>query len=321
MAELGPSGFGWGSTTDEVLAGIDLSGKVALVTGASSGLGVETARALASVGAEVTLTARDMPKVDAVAEAIRERHPQARISTGELELTRPESVRAFAKSFLSGHERLDLLVNNAGLMASPLMRTAEGWEMQLATCHLGHFLLTGLLADALLKGAPSRIVNLSSGGHRFSDLDFDDPFFDRREYDKWIAYGQAKTANVLFTVALEKRLAARGVHAYAVHPGVIMTELARHMTEDDIKELMARAPRGEGMKFKPVEAGAATTVWAATSPSLEGRGGLYLEDCNEGLVNDTEGTEGGYAPYAVDPETAEQLWSWSEGILGERFDP
>jgi len=316
--------FGPESTTHDVLEGIDLRGRTALVTGASSGLGAETARALASVGAEVVLAARQRPKLEGVAASIRDSLPDAALSVLELDLTRPDSIRAAAKQFLGEHSALHLLVNNAGVMACPLMRTEQGYEMQLATNHLGHFLFTCLLADALLAGAPSRVVNLSSGGHRFGGIDFDDPNYEHREYDKFGAYGQSKTANVLFSVELTRRLADRGVTSNAVHPGVIMTELARHMTEQDIQDLMANASAesgggsGGGMTFKTVEAGAATSVWAATTPELEGRGGLYCEDCHVAR-NDGDGL--GYEEYAVDPEAAKRLWALSEELVGERFDP
>ena len=310
--------FGFDSTTTEVVGGIDLSGRRAIVTGASGGLGAETARTLASCGAAVTLTARDTTKGEGVAEAIRQSTGNPNVDVGELELLSPESVRAFAKRWLAEHDELNILINNAGVMICPLGRNAQGWETQFATNHLGHFLLTNLLVPALRAGAPARVVNLSSGGHRVGGIDFDDPNFERREYDKWIAYGQSKTANVLFSVELNRRLREAGVTANAVHPGVIMTELARHMKEEDMANLSTRSPSG-GFKFKPVEAGAATSVWAATSSDLEGRGGLYLEDCQIG-VPAQEDSEGGYADYAVDPQAAAKLWSLSESLIGEEFD-
>lgn len=312
--------FGHDTTTEEVLQGVDLSGRRAVVTGASGGLGAETARALASRGAAVTLAARNVAKAEAVAESIRGSTGNPRIDVGELELSVPESVRAFARGWLAEHDALQLLVNNAGVMACPLERNGLGWEMQLATNHVGHFLLTCLLAPALRAGAPARVVNLSSGGHRLGGVDFDDPHYERRDYDKWQAYGQSKTANVLFTVELDRRMAESGVRAYAVHPGVIMTELARHMQPDDMKTLESRAPAG-GLRFKPVEAGAATSVWAATTPELEGRGGLYLEDCHVAKPADETGGEGGYAAWAVDPDAAVRLWALSEEHVGERFEP
>ncbi len=312
------SSFGFGTTADEVIEGIDLSGKRALVTGASGGLGAETARVLAGAGAAVTLTARDVPKGEGVAAAIREATPGADVEVLELELQRPESVRRFAKDWLAKHAHLHLLINNAGIMACPEAHTDEGWEMQFASCHLGHFLLTALLVPALRAGAPSRIVNVSSGGHRFSPVLLDDPHFERTAYDKWVAYGQAKTANILHAVELDRRLAKQGVRAFAIHPGAIVTELGRHLQKEDIELMNSRVPGG-GLKFKPVEAGAATQVYAATAPELEGSGGLYLEDVHVAGMNTDDASIGGYKPWAVDLDSAERLWALSEELLGERF--
>ncbi len=315
--------FGADTTTDEVLEGIDLNGKQALVTGASTGLGQETARALASKGARVTLAVRDLAKGEAAAERIRKSTGNRDIDVAQVDLSVPDSVRAFAKTWLAGHGPLNLLINNAGVMACPLTRTAEGWEMQFATNHLGHFLLTNLLMPALKAGAPGRIVNLSSAGHRFSDVHFDDIHFNSREYEKWSSYGQSKTANVLFSVALNKRLAPWGITANAVHPGGIQTELGRHLTQTDIEALMSRvtvAGGSGGFKFKTIPAGAATSVWAATSPSLEGKGGLYLEDCNIGELKTEPTASSGYFAYATDPASAARLWALSEEMLGQKFD-
>jgi NAD(P)-dependent dehydrogenase (short-subunit alcohol dehydrogenase family) len=311
--------FGSDSTTEEVLGEIDLSGKRAIVTGASSGIGQETVRALASRGAAVTLAARNQAKAEAVAESIRRSTGNRKIDVGIVELSVPASVRAFAEHWLGEHDVLDLLINNAGVMACPLARTAEGWEMQFATNHLGHFLLTCLLAPALKAGSASRVVNLSSAGHRFSGVDFDDVHFERRPYDKWTAYGQSKTSNILFSVELTRRLAAAGVTANAVHPGVISTELGRHLGPNDIAALQARGSLG-AFTYKSIPAGAATSVWAATAPELAGRGGLYLEDCHVAGPNAEPAAREGYRAYAVDPALAERLWSVSEAALGERFD-
>lgn len=306
------------STTDDVLDGIDLTGRVALVTGASGGLGAETARALASRGAAVTLTARNLVKAEQVAASIRDSVSGARVEVMELELDRPDSVRAFAKRFLRTHPALHMLVNNAGIMACPLERTPEGWEMQFATNHLGHFLLAGLVTPALLAAAPSRVVSVSSAGHRFSPLAFDDIHFERRPYDKWKAYGQSKTANVLLAVELDRRLRDRGVRAYGLHPGGIMTELGRHLSADDIEELQSRAPSGR-IEWKTVPAGAATSVWAATAPELDGLGGIYLEDCQLARPRASEEQMGGVADYALDTEAASRLWSVSEQTVGQVF--
>ncbi len=310
------STFGPNTTTSDVLDGIDLRGNVALVTGGSSGLGQETARALAAKGAHVVLTARDVPKGEAVAAEIRTTTGNPRVEVEELELGSLASIRAFARRVLARHERLDILVNNAGVMACPQAKTADGFEMQFGTNHLGHFLVTCLLAPALRAGAPSRVVSVSSRGHHLSPVLFEDLNFERHPYDKWVSYGQAKTANVLFAVGLERRLGAHGVHANALHPGAIITELGRHLQREDIKLMVARNP---GMHFKAVEAGAATSVFAATAPELAGRGGLYLEDCHVASINEAPDALDGVRSYALDPENAERLWAVSEALVGERF--
>jgi NAD(P)-dependent dehydrogenase (short-subunit alcohol dehydrogenase family) len=289
---------------------------VALVTGGSSGLGQETARVLAGRGAQVILTARDIPKGEAVAAGIREATGNQRVEVEELELGSLKSIRAFARRFLERHPKLHILVNNAGVMACPAGKTADGFELQFGSNHVGHFLTTCLLAPALRQAAPSRVISVSSRGHHISPVVFDDIQFERRAYDKWLSYGQAKTANVLFAVGLEKRLGPRGVHANALHPGTIMTELGRHLQSEDFQFLRARA---RGMKYKSVEAGAATSVFAATAPELEGRGGLYLEDCHVAAVNDAAEALDGVKSYAVDPQNAERLWEISERLVGERF--
>jgi len=308
--------FGHDTTTDQVLEGLDLRGKLALVTGASGGLGAETGRALASKGARVVLTARDLPKADAAAQAIRA-STGADVEVEELELDSLASIRAFAERFLAKHDALPILVNNAGVMACPESKTRDGFERQLGTNHLGHFLMTGLLAPALLRGAPARIVSVSSLGHQQSPVRFHDLFFEREPYDKWVAYGQSKTANVLFAVELERRLGLRGVHAYAVHPGVIMTDLSRHMQQEDFERIRQRS--GANLKLKRVESGAATSVYAATAPELEGRGGLYLEDCHVADVNDDPEARQGVRSYAVDPDAAKRLWELSEELVAQRL--
>jgi NAD(P)-dependent dehydrogenase (short-subunit alcohol dehydrogenase family) len=310
--------FGFQSTASEVVADLDLSHVSAIVTGSSGGLGAETARALAERGARVTLTARDVAKGEGAAEKIRKSTGNPRVDVIPLELMSLDSVRAFAKEFSARHKTLNVLINNAGVMACPLARTADGWESQFATNHLGHFLLTGLLTPLLVASAPSRVISVSSRGHRFSPVVFDDIHFQRRPYDKWSAYGQSKTANVLFAVELDRRLAARGVRANALHPGGIVTELGRHLTQDDIKELMSRAPGGK-MEWKTPEQGAATSVWGATAPELEGKGGLYLDDCQIGSVRTSEDDPSGYEAFARDPAAARRLWTVSEDHVGETF--
>lgn len=320
MTKAKRDGFGPDTTTDEVLEGLDLGGGRTLVTGGSGGLGAETARALASKGARVTLTARNLAKGEAVAKEIRDSTGNGDVDVEELELGSLASVRACAERVLTRGEGLQILVNNAGVMACPQETTADGFELQFGTNHLGHFLLTGLLAPALLEGAPARVVSLSSRGHQQSPVVFEDIQFERRPYDKWQAYGQAKTANVLFAVELERRLGGHGVHAYAVHPGVIPTDLSRHMGPDDFEHIRQRATRGGGqMQLKTVASGAATSVYAATAPELSGRGGLYLEDCHVAEVDDTENATQGVRSYAVDPDAARRLWEVSEELVGQRF--
>ena len=322
--------YGRDTTTEEVLEGVDLSGKRIVITGTSSGLGQESTRALASKGALITMVARSAAKNEAVADAVREAVPGADLETRELDLTSLASIHAFADGFLADHDRIDVLINNAGVMACPYAKTSEGFEMQLGTNHLGHFLLSCRLAPALVDGdRRSRVVALSSGAHAMSDIDFEDPMFERREYDTWLAYGQSKTANALFALELEARLNGRGVNAYAVHPGMIMTELGRHMTPEVMEQMQvhirARAerdeplPEGGGMQFKSVEAGAATQVWAASAPELDNHGGAYLADCQVGVVGDSV-ADAGVAPHATNPETAARLWTLSEELVGYKLD-
>jgi len=307
------------STSDEVIRGISLSGKCAVVTGASSGLGVETCRVLAAAGAEVLMLARDAQKLKSVEQALREGNPSAMLRTLTMDLADLDSVRAAAADLRVDYPRIHLLVNNAGVMACPLAHTAQGFEMQFGTNHLGHFLLTCLLAPSLVAAAPSRVVTLSSAGHKFAPVNFEDPAYRERSYDKWQAYGESKTANALFTVGLEARLGSAGVHAYAVHPGAIMTQLGRHMDEADYQMLMSRAPATKPLELKTVEQGAATSVWAATSPSLEGRGGLYLENCHIAEPATSSG-DSGVESYAIDATDAERLWVLSESLVGQSFE-
>jgi NAD(P)-dependent dehydrogenase (short-subunit alcohol dehydrogenase family) len=312
--------FGSQTTTDEVLEGIDLTGKVAIVTGASGGLGAETARALASKGASVTIAARDLERSQTTADAIKSSTGNNNVDVGELELDKPDSVRRFAADYLANHDSLNLLINNAGVMACPLNRTDEGWEMQFATNHLGHFLLTCLLSPALINGSPSRVVNLSSGGHNFAGIDWDDIHFNNREYDKFASYGQSKTANILFSIELDNRLKDRGVRANACHPGVIMTDLGRHMSPEDIEAITSNRPEGSPpMEFKEVPAGAATSVWMATSPDLADVGGQYAQDCQ--LVDPAaDAGTGGWADWAQGNNNAARLWAITEETLGEKFN-
>jgi len=306
------------STTDEVIDGVALPGVLALVTGASSGLGVETARALAGAGAGVIMSARNPDKLAGAVAAVEAAVPGAEIESLLMDLADLDSVRGAAAQALERYPAINLLVNNAGVMACPLMRTAQGFEMQFGTNHLGHFLFTCLLAPALLAGAPARVINLSSAGHKFGNTNFDDPNYQHREYDKWQAYGESKTANALFSVGLDARLGGRGVRAFAVHPGVIMTELARHMDESDFQALSERTPAGEALSFKSVEQGAATSVWAATAVELQDRGGIYLENCQI-AEKASPGSNSGVESYALDATAAERLWALSEELVGQSF--
>jgi NAD(P)-dependent dehydrogenase (short-subunit alcohol dehydrogenase family) len=319
--------FGATSTTDQVLAGVDLSGKRVLVTGVSAGIGVETARALASRGAHVIGAARDLKK----AETAMEKAWVAAKNGGGVELLALDlasltSVRAAADKLVKAGKPLDLVINNAGVMACPLMRTADGFEMQFGTNHLGHFVLTNRIAPLVREG--SRVVALSSAGHRFANVDLDDPNFVHTAYDPWIAYGRSKTANVLFAVAFDARHRGRGVRATAVHPGGIQTELARHLDPDHLAARVADinatlAAKGlPPLKLKTVPQGAATSVWAGVVAAADEVGGQYCEDCHvTTLITDEplDPVSGGVRPYALDPLRAEALWAKSEELVGEQF--
>ena len=318
MQQEESSRFGFESTAAEVAAGVDLGGRVAVVTGGSGGLGAESVRVLASRGARVLIGARDVAKGNAVAAEIRSATGNDAVTVGALELGSLPSIRAFAKATLASHPVIQLLLNNAGVMACPLARTEQGFELQFGTNHLGHFLLTGLLAPALRAGAPARVVCVSSSGHRFGPVNLDDPNYQQRPYDKWEAYGQAKTANIWHALEVDRRLQADGVRGFALHPGAIITELGRHLTTEDREVMLARAPAG-GFRWKKVEQGAATQVWAATAPELAGRGGLYLEDCHIAGPSQELMSQVGYAPWALDAEAAARLWPLSEQLVGATF--
>jgi NAD(P)-dependent dehydrogenase (short-subunit alcohol dehydrogenase family) len=305
--------FGFDSTAAEVITGIDLTGKRAIVTGGSSGIGIETARTLAAVGAEVTLAVRNTEAGAKTAADITVTTANAAVRVRELDLADPESVATFVSGW---SEPLDLLISNAGVMALPELRlTPEGWELQFATNHLGHFALAVGLHDSLAAAAPgSRIVSLSSRGHLRSPVVFDDVNFSSRPYDRWLAYGQSKTANVLFAIEANRRWSDEGITANAVHPGAIAaTNLSRYLDSDYLEQL-----RTSGVyRYKTIEQGAATSVLVATWPALEGIGGRYFEDCNEAPVveHPTQDTGSGVASYAIDPTNAERLWELSEGTL------
>ena len=310
-SDLITSKFSRHSTADDVIAGIDLSGHRAVVTGASSGIGTETARVLASVGAEVCLAVRNTDAGRQVAAVIEEQTGNPNITVEPLELADRASVRAFVERWRGP---LHILVNNAGVMAEPLRRTAEGWEHQFATNYLGHFALSVGLHDALSEGAPARVVALTSSGHFFSPVVLDDLHFDRRPYDPWLAYGQSKTAIVLFAVEATRRWAADGITVNAVMPGGIRTNLQQHQSGPEWQAI------ADTYDWKTVEEGAATSVFVATSPLLDGIGGRYFENCEEAPVVDPEiGHERqlGVAAYALDPQTAEKLWDVSMQMLNQ----
>jgi NAD(P)-dependent dehydrogenase (short-subunit alcohol dehydrogenase family) len=305
--------FGATSTAAEVIAGIDLRGKRAIVTGGSSGIGVETARELARAGAAVTLAVRDTEAGVRVAADIITSTGNEDVDVSQLDLSSRESVAAFVHDW---DEVLDILINNAGIMALPeLELTTGGWELQFATNHIGHFALTLGLHGALAAAGAARIVSLSSRGHLRSPVVFEDINFSSRPYDPWLAYGQSKTANILLAVEATRRWAADGITANAVHPGAIAeTNLSRHMNAEALAALRASGQ----FTFKSIEQGAATSVLLAASPQLEGVGGRYFEDCNEAEPVDptTELPASGVAPYALDPENARRLWELSLEVVG-----
>jgi NAD(P)-dependent dehydrogenase (short-subunit alcohol dehydrogenase family) len=306
--------FGFSSTAAEVIAGVDLSGKRAIVTGASSGIGVETARALADAGAAVTLAVRNTEAGERVAAEIRDSTGNSAVTVGALDLSDLTSARAFAAAW-SGP--LDILVNNAGVMAiQELTISASGHEMQFATNHLGHFALALGLHDALAAADSARIVAVSSGGHLRSPVVFDDIDYAFRDYDPFGAYGQSKAANVLFAVEATRRWSADGIVANAVMPGGIATPLQRHLPSHYAADALD-AFRAAGTDFKTVEQGAATSVLLAASPLLEGVGGRYFENCNEAVQVERRGKpgQGGVAPYALDPANAERLWELSLKLI------
>jgi NAD(P)-dependent dehydrogenase (short-subunit alcohol dehydrogenase family) len=303
--------FGATSTAADVVAGIDLTDRRAIVTGGASGIGVETARALAIAGAQVTLAVRNVPAGERTAQAIIESTGNTDVHVGELELSDLSSVAAFAAAW---DGPLHILVDNAGMMASPLMRTPNGWEMQFATNHLGHFALANALHDALAAAGGARVVSVSSSAHLRGDVDFDDLHFERREYDPWVAYGQSKTSNVLFAVEGSKQWAGDGITINALMPGAIQTNLQRYVSDEDLLAMVAASGGSTDIAWKTTEQGAATSVLVATSPLLDGVGGRYFENCNEAGLNQP-GTRTGVAAYALDPASAERLWRVSTELV------
>ncbi|GGX87687.1 oxidoreductase [Streptomyces minutiscleroticus] len=306
------SGFGFGSTADDVLDGIDLTGRLAVVTGGYSGLGLETTRALAKAGARVVVPAR-RPEVAEEALAGLDG-----VEVDELDLGDLDSVRAFAERFLASGRSVDILIGSAAIMACPETRVGPGWEAQFATGHLGHFALANRLWPALAADGGARVVSVSSLGHRRSDIRWDDPHW-RTGYDKWGAYGQAKTANSLFAVHLDALGRDSGVRAFTLHPGGILTPLQRHLPREEMVGLGWIGEDGTPLNpagFKTPEQGAATQVWAATSPKLAGLGGVYCEDCDIAPIAAGPGAPSGVRPYAVDPASAARLWALSAELTG-----
>jgi len=308
--------LGFESTASGVVAGEDLSGKTVLVTGGTSGIGTETARAMAVAGARVVITARDKVKADDALCHLHSVAPDADFDYALVDLGSLDSVRQASEDILERFPVIHTLINNAGVMATPFGRTVDGFETQFATNPLGHFLLTNLLVPALIAGAPSRVISLSSASHQRSDVQWDDINFETHPYDPVRAYGQSKTANVLFAVELDRRLAAQGVHAYTVHPGVIPTNLRRYLPKEMIEMLKSQALSNPGAE-KTVEQGAASTVWAATSADLDGRGGSYIQDCTVVVPSGT--VESAVMAYALDPQAAQRLWTISEEMIGQTF--
>ncbi|GAA3636380.1 SDR family NAD(P)-dependent oxidoreductase [Kineosporia mesophila] len=312
------SGFGASSTTDQVLDGVDLSGSVAIVTGGYSGIGLATTRALAAAGAHVVVPARRPDSARTALAGIDG------VEVDELDLADLTSVADFADRFLASGRGLDLLIGSAGIMAPPLERVGPGWESQFATNHLGHFALVNRLRPVLEDAGGARVVSVSSRAHRFGGLRWDDPQFRAGEYDKWAAYAQAKTANVLFAVQLDALGADAGVRAFSVHPGTIDTRLQRHLP---LAEMVAMGWANEDGSFphpdsmKTPEQGAATSVWAATSPQLKNLGGVYLEDVDVAGITDAadllDMSVGGVAALAIDPGQAARLWTLSAELTGE----
>jgi len=320
-----PQSFGAESTTDEVLEGIDLTAKRILVTGVSAGLGVETARALVAHGAHVVGAVRTLGKAEGATGSVR---AAAGAGNGhfeliELDLASLASVRACADRLIADGRPFDVIITNAGVMATPEGRTADGFETQFGTNHLGHFVLVNRIASLLRRGG--RLVNLSSAGHRFSDVDLDDPNFERTPYDPWVAYGRSKTANILFAVEFDRRHRTRGIRATAIHPGGIQTELSRHLSPAATEALIAsineaqRAAGKPAFEYKTVPQGAATSVWAAIVADAADIGGQYCEDCHVADIEEGVGIRGGVRPYALEPEHAKALWAKSEELVGERF--
>ena len=317
--------FGARSTTDEVLDGVQLSGKRILVTGVSAGLGVETARALAAHGATVIGAARDLAKAETATASVRDaaKAGGGSLALIELDLASLASVRSCADALVADGQKFDVIIANAGVMAPPFGHTADGFETQFGTNHLGHFVFVNRIASLLKSGG--RLVNLSSAGHRFSDVDLIDPNFADTPYDPWIGYGRSKTANILFAVEFDRRHRADGIRAAAVHPGGIATELGRHLSKEDMAALIARldaanAASGQpAFEYKSIPQGAATSIWTAIVADADVVGGKYCEDCHVAALQDDPAKRDGVRAYALDADRAKALWAKSEELVGERF--
>ena len=308
------------STGDEVLADRDLTGKVAVVTGGYSGIGLETTRSLVAKGVKVIVPVRSEQKAMESLQQI-----EGDVKTAQLDLSNLASVHAFASTIIDEMDQLDLLINNAGIMACPETRVGPGWEAQFGVNHMGHFALTKSLMPLLMRSNAARVVCLTSTGHKISGIRWDDMQFENDDYDKWAAYGQSKTANALFANALSRRLKKAGGLAFSVHPGGIFTPLQRHLPKEEMVALGWINEDGSPTElakkgFKTPEQGCSTTLWAATSPLLEGIAGVYCEDCNVSAPTNPDSPMArftGVDPHAYDDEAAEQLWEVSEGLLAD----
>lgn len=316
--------FGATSTTDDVLQGVDLSGKRILVTGVSAGLGVETARTLAAHGATVVGAARNLDKATPATEVVRAQAANGgSLELVQLDLASLASVRACADGLLAAGRPFDVIICNAGVMATPKGTTADGFETQFGVNHLGHFVLVNRIVPLLKPG--SRLVNLASAGHRFSDVDLEDPNFEHTDYTEFGAYGRSKTANVLFAVEFDRRHKAGGIRATAVHPGGIQTELGRYMTPEVTQAMIESinaanaAGNAPAFEWKTIPQGAATSVWSGLVAAADEVGGRYCEDCHVAELQEGEGLRGGVRPYALDPGRAKALWAKSEEMVGETF--
>lgn len=308
------SGFGFFTTAKEVIGDCNLKGKIVIVTGGYSGIGLETSRLLAEAGATVIVPARNIEKAKIAVAGI----PNVELDV--LDLMDSDSINSFAQRFLSSSRPLHILINSAGIMAAPLMRDARGYEAHFATNHLGHFQLTARLWPALKQAKGARVVSVSARAHRLGGVDMEDPNFEKREYDKWKAYAQSKSANVLFSVELDKLGRSYGVRTFAPHPGIIPdTDLHRHVSKEEDAPKQP-APDKKADQFKTIEQGAATVIWCATSAQLEGMGGVYCEDVDiaEAVpANSLKGT--GVRPWAIDTDLAKKLWQLSEELTGVKF--